>query len=1015
MVYNVEKETFFSRQVLRPVAGDGNSLNSAASWQGIHLLKYNYGIQKSEKDSIDSLGVNGDMVMSAYGGKIQGSLSGRFMADTRSYDTKTIISTDINFVTGIHSLDPLGVRTNPAEYERAIELGATHFVREIIYGGRFISTMEFDKSDSAESTVIQAYGKLKLYLNGNDEGGSGELAEEENDEGEESGEMESGSGEVNGEDPGPDADEDVGDDNPEFQERDVDNFCSYEEDASAEEDTLDDEEAVEGSSEESGDDSPSEEGSGDSGLQLEVEGCIDINNQALSTTSNLKINVYAWPGAIKTPYNLEALVRVIAGYPDFIRSTRYGRGSAIGFILAPIYEIAPTNLDRLFFMPSQIQTNMVINMVQDMKESDTLFRNKVEMLDNYERITRTRDSGLVLDKLMQRVIRVKIRLIQSIKESLSELRSPQLDLSAATGAYYSAEVFENTLPPCRTGPGRHLREITNAFTIVESCASYPSPYCNGHGNCVIRDVGVREGEETTCTGATASCDCLNGYFGEFCEFNVCDDSNPCGYDGICKLNQAKPNGFECECKNGMNLFNGVCQKNTCQSNPNICKHGKCFPRNKKKHMYDLFIANITLQFDGLDANGDGHLNYTELYNILDNHGRSNSAESMEAYYNAHEWLNFILEENKGRLNQEMHSDYWKYCNESRYDQEWADWEHPGTPYEGPSSRRKRSAGMKVMESPIKSRSKRSGKKRRKMKKRSASVNKLDVQTTAANSAAAMNPQRMDLGLDHHDETQIANTGNLTRSLALANDWEAPPEAAMKVHVVFEALGKYYQGCERQITKEELLNYFITRNEANDVDTDSDFYFCECDPGWSGWNCDLHFCQDEAEKRQEHNLKIENGDLPAGTPFVSPVCGNGVCTETAIGQTGYQCRCNIGWYGAKCDRSACDETSPCKATPPDMGMTCTPGSPDNSATFTCDCNTNAISELTYANFNAASGGKYRIPYFGKSDCRHSVCREANPCDNYRVYFLIIISLAVWAHQILLHDQKICLILKLHPVF
>ena len=662
MPYAVGDEKTFNRRILGSTVDiESSSLNSAATWMRYDVLTFDYGVRKTESDVMKSMDISGDVMADIMGGGVTASMSGSFMKEDRNYAEESVITVNLKFISGVHSLDPEKLRTDPTAYNRIKELGGTHFVREIIYGGHLTAQVTFTANSTKEALAIDAMGKAKIALDVIAAGNNGQARQQ--DTGEEPAEEETpvcdssaeasessrrrrkrsvwvtkpgfnfkdyssangdsinlqrtrrqtsgssnstssstSSASSSSSDCAPDADAEP--EEPEdvtlgtFTEEDREALCSF-----------DVSKGVDPEGNEITEDDPNFNQYDQN--KIDITGCVQMHNEELNEAKNLRVSLSAWPGAVTAPYSLESLIRVIFMYPQFIENTKNSRGAAIGFILAPLYEIQPDDADQNYYMPSSIQTSMVLEMMNDIKVAELLFRHKSDMLDDFERATATRTSGVVVDGLMQRIIRVKIALIKAIRDSMATLRSPRMDLSAGTNAYFSThgsdtvEGMGSTLPPCSPGPGRYTREVKKAFNIIEGCIGTPSPFCSWAGQCKLIDRPERDGN--TCVGASAECECWNGYFGDHCQYNICKDSNPCGYDGICKLNRNREEGYDCECRNGMSKIDGVCQKTICEiPGNNLCSgNGKCFPRNKRVHLLDAFIGNITHQFDRLDSNGDG--------------------------------------------------------------------------------------------------------------------------------------------------------------------------------------------------------------------------------------------------------------------------------------------------------------------------------------------------------------------------------------------------------------------------
>ena len=95
MVYNLEKEKAYTRQVIFSTVGDGTSLNPSASFQRINMLKYSYGVTKSEVDSFQRLEVAGDVRMKLAGGMLDGSLTGAFMSEQTDHKIRSVIEVDL--------------------------------------------------------------------------------------------------------------------------------------------------------------------------------------------------------------------------------------------------------------------------------------------------------------------------------------------------------------------------------------------------------------------------------------------------------------------------------------------------------------------------------------------------------------------------------------------------------------------------------------------------------------------------------------------------------------------------------------------------------------------------------------------------------------------------------------------------------------------------------------------------------------------------------------------------------
>ena len=160
--------------------------------QDVNRVMYSFSNVKSQSQAIESIGFGGAASLNlAKGGlELSVSASGGFLDETMNFEKKQFISMDFNFISHIISLDHERIyKPSSTELEQARGIGATHFVRDIMFGGMLKLKIIFDASMESEKKIVNFMGEMSLVV------GSEEPEEEEEASGDET---EGGEGEAEG-------------------------------------------------------------------------------------------------------------------------------------------------------------------------------------------------------------------------------------------------------------------------------------------------------------------------------------------------------------------------------------------------------------------------------------------------------------------------------------------------------------------------------------------------------------------------------------------------------------------------------------------------------------------------------------------------------------------------------------------------------------------------------------------------------------------------------------------------
>merc|ERR1711937_1060686 len=133
--------------------------------QNINSIDYKFKSIHSVKESIDSLALSGNAKMSMAKTGMDATLeaSGGFLNEKINYEKKTTINIEFSYTSHVFSIDHNNImKPSTSMYQSAVDAGATHFIRDIVYGGKLSVKITFNKDDSSEKKVGKFIGALSV-------------------------------------------------------------------------------------------------------------------------------------------------------------------------------------------------------------------------------------------------------------------------------------------------------------------------------------------------------------------------------------------------------------------------------------------------------------------------------------------------------------------------------------------------------------------------------------------------------------------------------------------------------------------------------------------------------------------------------------------------------------------------------------------------------------------------------------------------------------------------------------
>merc|ERR1712228_603709 len=77
-------------------------------------------------------------------------------------EKKTTINIEFSYMSHVLSIDHNIMKPSTSMYQSAVDAGATHFVRDIVFGGKLSVKITFSKNDSSEKKVGKFMGALSV-------------------------------------------------------------------------------------------------------------------------------------------------------------------------------------------------------------------------------------------------------------------------------------------------------------------------------------------------------------------------------------------------------------------------------------------------------------------------------------------------------------------------------------------------------------------------------------------------------------------------------------------------------------------------------------------------------------------------------------------------------------------------------------------------------------------------------------------------------------------------------------
>ena len=466
----------------------------------IEKLDYKMLSTQSMKDVSSVLDVTAEGQMTAMKGYLQGSITGSYSKTAKSFSDESLILIKLRYISKVEGLNLDGIiRTNKAVELAGLANGsktrATHFVKELVWGGELLVSVRFKKNETMAETLMDA----SLI-------GSFDMSD---------------------------------------------------------------------------------------GTRNTFEGSlaanVDMTDRLTEGAEDLDIKVYGVPAPLGTPQNIGEINDYLQKYVSYIKEKFYGEGVPILIKLSPINHVFPIASDRLSNLRVAVDEDAASALVENANSLQSMaskFKNKHDIIDQYTLFTKMSDASFFCDKVVSKGLAVLNNIFDSIlnlnpstvtaEGEIDDSVDPNLPLKM------SVDFYNQVGPgyPCYTGNGRFERQILATLELIAECdidpVSKSSGYCNGNGVCrVYGDPDARSYKPNFETGnlmavpclrAKKECVCEPGYFGDNCEYHICETNNgkgPCLNEPFkCERIGKDEPGYRCDCKKP---FHGpTCELGLCE-------------------------------------------------------------------------------------------------------------------------------------------------------------------------------------------------------------------------------------------------------------------------------------------------------------------------------------------------------------------------------------------------------------------------------------------------------------------
>jgi len=133
----------------------------------INKYEFSYSVASSLSDIATNMDINAGLQLGLMNGKLDLSLQGQYLKNGVDTESRSHVIMSLKFLSGVKSFDfnkviPVGLNDYQ---ELTTNLKATHYVKDILYGGSLYADISYKKSDSTTTMVLKAAAEAK-YADG---------------------------------------------------------------------------------------------------------------------------------------------------------------------------------------------------------------------------------------------------------------------------------------------------------------------------------------------------------------------------------------------------------------------------------------------------------------------------------------------------------------------------------------------------------------------------------------------------------------------------------------------------------------------------------------------------------------------------------------------------------------------------------------------------------------------------------------------------------------------------------